>query len=159
MLKGPVHPDLALGFEVVAEAPMDGTIDAEHIRLVQPDGETALFRVISVEDLIADRMGQYAWARQPIGSSRRAFCWLFAPPPIRPILTAASARKAWASMASETFTTETGETVIRMGEFGRRIAARKPELGLPDPPRNAGQNRTASKRALLKAIEEMGGKW
>ncbi len=38
-----------------------------------------------------------------------------------------------------------------------RIAARKVELGLPDPPRNAGQNRTPSKRALLKAIEEAGG--
>lgn len=48
---------------------------------------------------------------------------------------------------------------VDMGEFGRRIAARKAELGLPDPPRNAGQNRTASKRALLKAIEEAGGKW
>lgn len=46
-----------------------------------------------------------------------------------------------------------------MGEFGRRIAARKAELGLPDPPRNAGKNRTLSKRALLKAIEDAGGKW
>jgi len=52
-----------------------------------------------------------------------------------------------------------GKPVIRMGEFGRRIAARKAALGLPDAPRNAGQNRTASKRALLKAIEEAGGKW
>lgn len=46
-----------------------------------------------------------------------------------------------------------------LAEFGARIAARKAELGLPDPPRNAGTNRTASKRALLKAIEEAGGKW
>ncbi|MBX7482714.1 hypothetical protein [Qipengyuania qiaonensis] len=46
-----------------------------------------------------------------------------------------------------------------MAEFGRRIAARKVELGLPDPPRNSGEQRTASKRALLKAIEEAGGKW
>ena len=49
--------------------------------------------------------------------------------------------------------------MIRMGEFGRRIAARKAELGLPDPPRNAGKRRTASKKALLKAIEDAGGKW
>jgi hypothetical protein len=62
-------------------------------------------------------------------------------------------------MASETFKTESGETVIRMAEFGRRIAARKAELGLPDPPRNAGKRRTASKRALLKAIEDAGGNW
>jgi hypothetical protein len=46
-----------------------------------------------------------------------------------------------------------------MVEFGRRLAARKAELGLPDPPRNPGNNRTASKRALLKAIEDVGGKW
>jgi hypothetical protein len=46
-----------------------------------------------------------------------------------------------------------------MREFGRRLAARKAELGLPDPSRNAGNHRTASKRALLKAIEEAGGKW
>lgn len=58
-----------------------------------------------------------------------------------------------------TFKAETGETVIRMGEFGRRIAARKAALGILDPPRNAGKNRTASKRALLKAIEDAGGKW
>lgn len=49
--------------------------------------------------------------------------------------------------------------VIRMNEFGRQIAARKAPLGLPDPPRNAGNNRTTSKRALLKAIEELGGEW
>lgn len=60
MLKGWVHPELRLGFEVVAEVPMDGNVDAEHIRLVEPDGMTERFRIISVEDLIADRMGQYA---------------------------------------------------------------------------------------------------
>lgn len=60
MLKGWVHPELKLGFEVVAEVPMDGNVDAEHIRLVEPEGMTARFRIISVEDLIADRMGQYA---------------------------------------------------------------------------------------------------
>lgn len=60
MLKGWVHPELKLGFEVVAEVPMDGNVDAAHIRLVEPEGETTRFRIISVEDLIADRMGQYA---------------------------------------------------------------------------------------------------
>jgi hypothetical protein len=60
MLKGWIHPELKLGFEVVAEVPMDGNVDAAHIRLVEPIGESSLFRVISVEDLIADRMGQYA---------------------------------------------------------------------------------------------------
>jgi hypothetical protein len=65
MLKGLIHPDLKLGFEVVAEVPMDGNVDAAHVRLVEPIGETALFRVISVEDLIADRMGQYASGSAP----------------------------------------------------------------------------------------------
>ena len=64
-------------------------------------------------------------------------------------------------MASKSSKANDGWTGRRvdMAEFGRRIAARKAALGLPDPPRNAGQNRTASKRALLKAIEDAGGKW
>lgn len=48
---------------------------------------------------------------------------------------------------------------IQLNEFGRKIAACKAELGLPDPPRNAGNNRIPSKRALLKAIKDMGGEW
>ena len=60
-------------------------------------------------------------------------------------------------MAFKTFTTK--REPVTLEEFGRRIAARKAALGIPDPPRNAGKNRTASKRALLKAIEEAGGKW
>jgi hypothetical protein len=60
LTKGWIHPDLQLGFETVATTPMDGNVDRAHILLVQPIGESAQFRVISVEDLIADRMGQYA---------------------------------------------------------------------------------------------------
>ena len=44
-------------------------------------------------------------------------------------------------------------------EFAARLFARRAELGNPDMPRNSGNRRTASKRALLKAIEELGGKW
>lgn len=65
MLKGLAHPDLRLGFEIVAEVPMDGNVDAAHVRLVEPIGGGALFRVISVEDLIADRMGQFASGSAP----------------------------------------------------------------------------------------------
>jgi hypothetical protein len=65
MLKGWIHPDLHLGFEVVADVPMDGNVDPAHLHLVQPIGETARFRVISVEELIADRMGQYASGTAP----------------------------------------------------------------------------------------------
>lgn len=75
MLKGWIHPDLKLGFEIVANTPMDGTVDAAHIRLVRSVGQDALFRVISVEDLIADRMGQYAsgTARDRIDQARILF--------------------------------------------------------------------------------------
>lgn len=65
LLKGWVHPDLKLGFEIVAEVPMDGNVDAAHIRLAQPDDTDDKFRIISVEDLIADRMGQYASRSAP----------------------------------------------------------------------------------------------
>ncbi len=59
MLKGWVHPDLKLGFEVVADTPLDGAFDHDTLVLVENTGSGA-FVVISVEDLIADRMGQYA---------------------------------------------------------------------------------------------------
>ena len=62
-------------------------------------------------------------------------------------------------MASKTSPGDGDPPVIKMGEFGRRLAARKAELGLPDPPRNPGTRRTASKRALLAEIEKLGGKW
>ncbi|WP_448663511.1 hypothetical protein ACG3SL_02235 [Sphingomonas sp. CJ20] len=44
--------------------------------------------------------------------------------------------------------------------FARDIAARREALGEPLVlPRNSGTRRTASKRALLKAIDAVGGKW
>ena len=58
--RGWIHPDIKLGFEVVASVPMDGNVDADHILLARPIGADTMFRIISVEDLIADRMGQYA---------------------------------------------------------------------------------------------------
>ena len=48
---------------------------------------------------------------------------------------------------------------VDMAELGARLAKRKAELKLPDLPRNSGKNRTPSKRALLKAIEDAGGTW
>lgn len=58
--RGWIHPDLKLGFEVVTSVPMDGNVDAEHVLLARPVGSDYSFRIISVEDLIADRMGQFA---------------------------------------------------------------------------------------------------
>jgi hypothetical protein len=68
-------------------------------------------------------------------------------------------------MASKTSKADT-ETVIDMAELGARVAKRKAELGIVDPAdptlakgRNSGANRTESKKALLKAIKDIGGKW
>lgn len=60
LLKGWIHPELKLGFEVVANTPMDGNFDREMLTLVDNFSDDGAFVLISVEDLIADRMGQYA---------------------------------------------------------------------------------------------------
>ena len=62
---GWVHPDLRLGAEIVATAPLGGAVDPSRLRLVRPIGETALFRILCVEDMIADRMGQLASGTAP----------------------------------------------------------------------------------------------
>ena len=79
--------------------------------------------------------------------------------PICCIWSAGYGKKPLANTAPKASPAEEPQVVIRMVDVGARVAARKAELGLPDLPRNAGQNRTASKRALLKAIEDLGGKW
>jgi hypothetical protein len=48
---------------------------------------------------------------------------------------------------------------VKFEDFAADIARRREAAGNPDAPRNSGKRRTASKRALLKAIEEAGGKW
>lgn len=60
MLKGWIHPELKLGFEVVAEVPMDGNVTRDMLVLVENFTDEGDFVLISVEDLIADRMGQWA---------------------------------------------------------------------------------------------------
>lgn len=61
-------------------------------------------------------------------------------------------------MASKTSRAEEEETV-EMAAFGRELVRRREAAGNPEAPRNSGKRRTASKRALLKAIEEAGGRW
>ncbi len=60
---------------------------------------------------------------------------------------------------SKTSKADEAEPVIDMAELGARIAARLAALGTPPLPRNSGNRRTASKKALLKAIKAAGGKW
>ena len=61
---------------------------------------------------------------------------------------------------------ETGErgAAVDLADFGREILRRRSayeaETGKSfELPRNSGKRRTVSKRALLKAIEEAGGRW
>ena len=75
---------------------------------------------------------------------------------IRLILTLAYAMKRPANMASKSSSTE---RIINMGDFAQELIQRRAKLGNPELPRNSGKRRTASKRALLKAIEEAGGRW
>jgi hypothetical protein len=75
--RGWVHPELALGFEVVGGSLMDGRADRDRLRLIRlADSETAPALVaIPVEDLIADRLGQYASgsARAMLGQAKALF--------------------------------------------------------------------------------------
>jgi hypothetical protein len=48
---------------------------------------------------------------------------------------------------------------ISLDAFGRDVERRRQEAGEVDLPRNAGRLRTASKRGLLKAIQDIGGNW
>ncbi len=62
--RGWIHPELALGFEVVTSTLLDGMAERERVRLIDAgDGQTV--SVISLEDIIADRMGQYASGSAP----------------------------------------------------------------------------------------------
>lgn len=60
-------------------------------------------------------------------------------------------------MAFKTFKTK--REPIKMADLAARLAKRRAELGNPELPRNSGKNRTPSERELLKAIEDIGGKW
>lgn len=48
---------------------------------------------------------------------------------------------------------------VPLEEFGREVLRRRAAAGDPPIPRNSGKRRTASKKALLKAIDAAGGKW
>lgn len=59
---------------------------------------------------------------------------------------------------------DSGPKAVKMEDFAADIARRRADYEAkyghpPELPRNSGKRRTASKRALLKAIEEAGGRW
>jgi hypothetical protein len=64
LTRGWIHPQLGLGFEVVGSSPLDGNIDRDRLVLIDDFAEGS-FAIIAVEDLIADRMGQYASGTAP----------------------------------------------------------------------------------------------
>jgi hypothetical protein len=65
--------------------------------------------------------------------------------------------KAQTNMASQT--SKAKGKAVPLAEFVAEIDRRRAETGITELPRNSGKRRTASKRALLKAIEEAGGTW
>jgi hypothetical protein len=154
--RGWIHPQLKLGFECVSDVLLDGMADREMVQIVSlaPHGDIAVIAPRTSSPIV--------WANTPPAArrtctSRRGRCSDFAKDWTCPIWNGGFPRKRQAAMAFKTLKTK--REPIALEALGRRIAARKAELGLPDPPRNAGQNRTPSKRALLKAIEDAGGKW
>jgi hypothetical protein len=48
---------------------------------------------------------------------------------------------------------------IPIAEFAARIERRRAKTGITDLPRNSANRRTESKKALLRAIKDIGGKW
>jgi hypothetical protein len=65
LLRGLHHPQLGLGVEVVSGRLFDGRSDLHRVQLVEiVDGKAVA--IAAVEDLIADRMGQYASTRNRV---------------------------------------------------------------------------------------------
>ena len=48
---------------------------------------------------------------------------------------------------------------ISFAEMSATIARRRAETDITDIPRNSGIRRTESKKALLRAIKDVGGEW
>ncbi|WP_088185450.1 hypothetical protein [Sphingobium sp. Z007] len=57
--RGWIHPILQLGFEIVSSTLLDGQAERNRVRPIRV-ADKGIIHVIAVEDMIADRMGQYA---------------------------------------------------------------------------------------------------
>ncbi|MBX9796482.1 hypothetical protein [Sphingomonas sp.] len=62
--RGWIHPGLALGFEIVSSTLLDGLADRDRVLLIDVDDD-GVAAILSVEDMIADRMGQFASGTAP----------------------------------------------------------------------------------------------
>jgi hypothetical protein len=56
-------------------------------------------------------------------------------------------------------TSKTDRKAVPLAEFVADIERRRQETGIKELPRNSGKRRTESKKALLAAIADAGGKW
>jgi hypothetical protein len=63
LLRGLYHPELEIGVECVSGALFDGRADRRFLRMIRID-EGSVVQVIPVEDVIADRLGQYCSNRK-----------------------------------------------------------------------------------------------
>jgi hypothetical protein len=77
--------------------------------------------------------------------------------PIWSILSDGSGKKRLEIMVSRSSGTEPAAVSIEL--FAADVARRREALGNIELPRNSGNRRTTSKRALLQAIEDLGGRW
>lgn len=59
LLRGFYHPELAMGVEIVGRSLFDGHADEARVLVVDMSAGAAV-SVVSIEDLIADRMGQFS---------------------------------------------------------------------------------------------------
>jgi hypothetical protein len=73
--RGWIHPEIGLGFEVVGSSPMGGSVPSTQLALLAPIEGEPEFAILSVEDIIADRMGQYASGTAPemLGQARALY--------------------------------------------------------------------------------------
>jgi hypothetical protein len=62
--RGWVHPQLGMGFEVVSDVLLDGLADRTMTQVIDLGADGAV-TIIAPEDIIADRMGQYASGSAP----------------------------------------------------------------------------------------------
>ena len=156
---GWVHPELRLGFEVVSATLLDGQADRARVRLIDT-GEDGVVSFVSLEDMIADRMGQYASGTAPEMLYQARALFALYPDADRDYMDAASGMKRLATMASKRSKDDPPQTLEAFGEaLAMRRAAVEARSGPLVVPRNAGTRRTPSKRALLKAIDAAGGEW
>jgi hypothetical protein len=72
--RGWVHPELGMGFEVVSDTLLDGMADRSMVRVLELEQDGAV-AIIAPEDIIADRMGQYASGSAPemLGQARALY--------------------------------------------------------------------------------------